>query len=46
MKTKAESARRVPSAVFLISMSENTEYYLPRDCESLLQETADGISPA
>ncbi len=35
-----------PSAVFLISMSENTEYYLPGDCETLLQEIADGISPA
>ena len=35
-----------PSAVFLISMSENTEYYMPGDCESFLQETADGISPA
>ena len=35
-----------PSAVFLISMSENTEYYLPEDCESFLKETADGISPA
>ena len=35
-----------PSAVFLISMSENTEYYEPGDCEKLLLETADGISPA
>ncbi|MBR6706714.1 MAG: acyltransferase [Clostridia bacterium] len=35
-----------PSAVFLMSMSENTEYYEPRDCEALLLEAADGISPA
>ena len=34
------------SAMFLISMSENTEYYEPWDCEAFLLEAADGISPA